>query len=141
MARVSPAEFAEKYVRRTAGAVQDYTKGIDRVTEAPGQKAAAASGKMFAKLALPETQAKYARNVAAVDLGAWKTAAKSKGAGRIAAGVQAAQGKMQNFATQLLPYVDGVVSGMADMSDLTIEDSIARASHFMREMHNFNYNR
>jgi len=141
MARVTAAEYAEKYVRRTTAAVPDYTRGIARVTEAPGIKAAANSGKMFQKLALPETQEKYRRNVAAVDLGAWKTAATTKGAPRIAAGVQASQGKMQNFASQLLPFVDGVVDGMQAMPDLTIEDSIARASHFMREMHGFQYNR
>ena len=141
MARVTAAEYAEKYVRRTTGAVQDYTKGIARVTEAPGVKAAANADKMFQKLSQPETQAKYRRNVAAVDLSAWKNAATSKGAPRIAAGVQAAAGKMQNFAGQLLPHIDGIVSGMEGMADLTIEDSIARATHFMREMHGFQYSK
>ena len=40
MAKVTPQEFAEKWARRTQGATQDYIRGIDRVTEAPGVKAA-----------------------------------------------------------------------------------------------------
>jgi len=41
MARVNASEYAEKWGRRTKVATEDYRKGVERVSQAPGEKAAA----------------------------------------------------------------------------------------------------
>ena len=105
MAKVSPSEFASKWARRTAEATGDYTRGIDRVTEAPGIKAAQKAEKLLAELQRVVNEGIWQERVAGVSLQEWKTAAKEKGAGRIAAGVQAAESDMQKFATELLQAV------------------------------------
>jgi len=37
MAKVTEAEFVEKWARRLKGATEDMRRGADRVTEAPGE--------------------------------------------------------------------------------------------------------
>jgi hypothetical protein len=137
MARVTPEQFADKWNRRIKGAVPDITAGIQRVTSSPGEAAAAKADKMLARVTEAVTSGKWAERVRSVTVEDWRRAALNKGIPRIAAGADGAVDKMREFASQLLPYLDRVVSEVQRMPDVTLEDAVARASHVIREMAKF----
>jgi hypothetical protein len=137
MSRLTPAEFQEKHARRLKGAVEDIRKGIERVTEAPGVKAAAKQAKM--KMAINEAidTGKWAERTKKVTVGEWKDKAINKGLGRIASGIDGASGKVTDFASQLLTVQDGIVNKVKAMPDMTLEDRINRMTTFIRDMSKF----
>ncbi len=137
MARVTPEQFADKWNRRIKAAVPDIQAGVNRVTTAPGELAAAKQDKLLSRVQEAITSGKWSERVRSVGLEDWRAATLQKGLQRIAAGADAAQRKQIDFANQLLPYLDRVVAEIKRMPDLTIEDSIARASHLIREMAKF----
>ena len=137
MARVTPQQFAEKWARRTGQATQDYIAGVRGVREAPGQQAAEKADKLLAGVTRSINDGKWQARVSAVSLQSWQDAAVNKGAQRIAAGVQGAQNKMTRFASEVLPYLDNVVSEVKAMPDMTLEDRINRSSEFQRLMSQF----
>jgi hypothetical protein len=133
--RVTPAEATEKWVSRLSAATADITRGIDRVTEAPGQKAAAKKAKWLA--AVQQSQDKWARNVAAVSLEQWKALFKGVGVQRIAQGAQAKKGKMQGFLEQFMPHLEAGIAKVNAMPDTTFEDRIQKSVAMMRHNHDF----
>lgn len=135
--RVTPQEYAEKWARRTSGATQDYTRGVQRVTEAPGIKAAASVDRLLASLTEAIVSGKWGSRVSGVTLQQWKDAAINKGAGRIAAGVQNATQDMQKFATEVIAHINGVQAEIEAMPNVTLEDRIQRSVVFQRRMHDF----
>jgi len=139
--RVTPEQFVEKHARRTVAAVPDYQAGVERVTSAPGAEAAKKQAKMKANLVKAIDSGKWARRVAAVSLEDWKAAAGVKGAGRIAAGVEAAAPKVRAFAEQVLPVLARIKSEVDAMPDMTLEDGIARMTKQVREMAKFEFKR
>lgn len=140
MAKVTPAEYAEKWKRRLSGSTEDIRRGVNKVTQAPGQSAAAAQDRMLAGVNDAVTSGRWARKTAAVTLEQWKGAALEKGLGRIASGATAAESKMARTAQTLLPAVDAAAAAARSMPKGTIEDSIARAGEFMRRMRAFKDN-
>lgn len=137
MARVTPEQFADKWNRRIKAAVPDIQAGIQRVTTAPGESAAAKADKLLQRVTEAITSGKWAERVRSVTVEDWRRAALNKGIPRIAAGADGAMDKQREFASQLLPYLDRVVSEVKRMPDLTLEDAIARASYVIREMSKF----
>ena len=137
VAKVTPQEYADKWARRTAAAVPDYRAGVARVTEAPGQKAAAKVDKMRQNVNAALDSGKWESRVAGVTLPEWKSAAIEKGAARIGAGVEAAKGDMVRFGTELLQHTDTVAAEVAAMPDLSLADRIQRAVHNMTRMAEF----
>lgn len=135
--RVTPGEYAEKWGRRLSGATEDIRRGVDRVTESPTAKAAAAADKMLARLTIKVNDGTWARQLEKVSLPEWKAAMKDKGIGRIAAGVAGAQAKMQAFAAALLAHEESLMAEIDGMPDLTLEDSIARSTAWIRGMATF----
>ena len=137
MAKVTPQEAAEKWNRRTKGATADYTRGVQRVTEAPGAKAAQQADRYAAGVAEAVASGKWQERVGAVTLTDWQAKAVNKGAPRIAAGVEEATTDMAKFMGELLPHIDGGKAQVDAMPKNNIEDSIARATTFMRHMSTF----
>ena len=137
MARVTPQEAAEKQVRRLTAATEDIRRGVNRVTVAPGIAAAASADRMIAKLIESVQSGEWAARVSGVSLQEWKDAMLNKGVGRIAAGIQAAQPKLVKFYGELLPFIDTVKAEVDQMPNASLEDSIARSSHFQRRMAEF----
>lgn len=135
MARVNPAEYAEKWARRTSQASEDYRKGIERTTESPMEKAAAAQDKMLANLIESVNSGKWARALRNVTIAEWKDGALRKGVQRIAAGVQNATEKQRQMAQRLLETVDRGLSEIEQMPSTTFEDRKARANAWMDFMH------
>jgi len=135
MAKLDPSQAAEKWKMRTQGATAEYADGVRRVTQAPGQAAAAQRQKWQNNVAAAAP--KWAARVAAVSLSDWQDAAANKGAQRIAAGVQGASTKMERFFGDFLPHLDAGVRKVAAMPSTTFEDRVNRAIAMMR--HNREY--
>lgn len=134
MARVTPEEFAEKHARRLKGAVEDMRRGIEKVTTSPTAQAAAKQGKMLTNITESVNSGRWAAALKAVSVEEWRSAMIDKGLPRVSGGIDAAHDKVVRTAAKLLPIVDAAAAKVAGMADLTLEDSIARASTFIREM-------
>lgn len=134
--KVTPEQLADKWARRLKGSIEDMRTGVQRVTEAPGVKAAAAADKWQAKISEQRTKEKWARRVGGVTLEEWKRSMTEKGLSRIASGVDGAGAKMQRFATQLIDHQNAGLLVIDRMPDLTLEDSINRMAAWTRHMSN-----
>ena len=137
MAKVTPEEYQEKHARRLKASITDITRGVERVTKSPTAAAAEKEDKMLANLTKSVQDGKWARGLKKVSLEDWKSKMINKGVQRIAGGIDGAKDKVVEFASELLPHVDSGVSKVKGMPDLTIEDSINRASTFIRHMAGF----
>lgn len=137
MAKLTPSEFQEKHARRLTAAVEDVRKGIARVTVNPCELAAAKQEKMLANLTASVTDGRWAAGLKRVTLEEWKRKATDVGVGRIAGGITGAKDKVIAFAEQLLPHIDAGTAKIKTMSDITLEDNIARMTTFTRHMANF----
>lgn len=132
--RVNAQQYQEKQARRLKASIEDIKAGIDRVTEAPTAKAAAKQTKMIQNLTAAVNSGKWANSLKAVTLEQWKDKAKNKGVDRIAAGIDGAKDKVISFAEKLLAHEATLQNQVNGMPDLTLEDSIARATAWMRGM-------
>jgi len=137
MAKLTPREAQEKHARRLKGATEDIRRGVQKVTEAPGVKAAAKEEKMRANLLAALDSGKWKNRVAAVPLEEWKDKMLNKGVGRIAAGVDEAAGDIENFFGELFEHQDGLARSLENMPDLTLEDNINRMTQYVRGMAEF----
>lgn len=135
--RLTAKQFQEKHARRTKGAISDLKAGVNRVTEAPGKKAAAKVEKMRAKLVEAIDDGTWAERTAAVTLEEWKEKMLTKGAGRVSEGIDGAAAKVEAFAEQLIAHENSVLARIEGMPDLTLEDSISRARFWIEEMAKF----
>jgi len=134
---MTPQQFTEKYSRRIKAAGQDMIDGINAVTTSPTLQAANKQAKMIQNLTAAVTSGKWANGLKKVTLDEWKSKMIDKGVGRVAAGVDAAQGKITDFASQLLPALANAQAKISGMPDLTLEDSINRMNTFIRDMAKF----
>lgn len=137
MGKLTPKEAQEKHARRLKASIGDIEAGVGRVTEAPGKKAAAKADKMLAGITESVRDGTWARRVGAVSLEDWKRAMTEKGIGRIAAGIDGAAAKTEDFFAQLFAYQDGLKGKLNAMPDLTLEDSISRMTTWVRDMAKF----
>lgn len=135
--RVTPQEAAEAWKTNLSGATTRIQAGINRVTEAPGRKAAMKSAKWLQ--AVTAAKEKFERNVGRVTLEDWKAVTLAIGVPRVAQGAQAKVGKYTAFATEFLPYLAQGVDRIANMPDMTLEDRIQKAVAMIR--HNANFKR
>lgn len=137
MARVTPEQAAAKWSQRASASTEDYKRGVQSVQTSPGQLAARAADTWLART--QAAKAKFIARSQAVDLGSWQQAAAGKGANRFAEGVQGAQGAMQQFMSEFLPYQDRGVAAVRAMPNANLEQSIARSAAMIR--HNSNFRR
>lgn len=135
MARTTPQEYAEKWARRLKGSTEDVRRGVQRVAQAPGQKAAASQRLMVQKLMEAIESGLWAQQVAGVTLEDWKKAMVEKGITRLASGVDAAQPHQAQMAERLLAAVDSAVAAANAIPKGDIEASVQRMTTYIREMH------
>jgi len=135
--KLTAEEFADKHARRLKGSIDDIRSGVGKVTVAPTLLAAAKQDKMLQNLTAAVQSGKWATRLKAVDLPTWQDKILNKGLGRIASGIDGAHDKVVSFATQLLPYEATLQDQVAKMPDLTLEDSVNRASSWIRGMSKF----
>jgi hypothetical protein len=134
MARVTPQEYGEKWSRRLKGSTEDIRRGIDRVSEAPGEAAARSKDLMLAKVTQAINDGTWESQVRGVSKEDWQRAAKEKGIGRIAQGVDSSMPKQTQMAERLLAAVDSSVAAANRVKRGTLEDNIQRMTIFVRSM-------
>lgn len=134
---MTPSEFQLKHSRRLKAALEDMRTGVERVTQAPGAKAAQSADKMRSKLMEALDSGKWARRVGSVTLDQWKTSMTQKGIPRVSAGIDGAAQKTTEFATQLFEHENRVLEEVNRMPNVTLEDSITRATSWIRRMSEF----
>lgn len=137
MARLTAKQVTEKHARRLKGAVEDMRIGVDNVTVNPMTKAIAKIPKMRANLLKAIDDGKVERGMKRVSLDDWKGAMIDRGIPRVAAGVDAAAVKIEDFYGELLPHIDKAKASIERLPDVSLEDSINRMSTFIREMAKF----
>mgnify|MGYP003142662288 FL=1 len=137
MAKLTPEGYAEKQARNLKNSLPDIRAGIERVSTAPGVAAAAAQTRMKDNLNRSIDDGRWAAKVRGVTLEEWKNAALNKGVDRIAAGIDQAHDKQVQMAGRLLAAVDSSAAKANAMPKGTIQDSIARMTTFVEDMHKF----
>ena len=137
MAKLTPEQYAEKQARNLKNSLLDIRAGIERVSTAPGVAAAAAQTRMKDNLNRSIDDGRWAAKVRGVTLEEWKNAALNKGVDRIAAGIDQAHDKQVQMAGRLLAAVDSSAAKSNAMPRGTIQDSIARMTTFVEDMHKF----
>jgi len=137
MAKLTPKEVQEKHARRLKAAVPDMQVGVERVTESPTLKAAAAADKMLHNLTKSVQDGKWQAGLKRVTLEEWKQKMINKGIGRVATGIDEAADKVEAFYGQLLPHIDKGLAALDKMPDVTLEDSINRMVANARHMSKF----
>jgi hypothetical protein len=122
-----PATVAARWVSHIGGAVDKIRQGVQSVTTAPTQAAAAAGNLWQQRVADPATLAKFQRSLSRVSLSDWQNAMINKGIPRIATGASNAKDKFTAFLTQFLPFVNNVANQVRSMPKATLDDRINRA--------------
>ena len=136
---VTAQEAAENYASGLSNSVDKIARGVDRVNEAPGIRAAAKKEKWKAGIDRAYQNGTWARNVARVSVEEWRKAFKEKGLNAISSGAQFAIPKMASFFDQFLPHLQKGMDEVSKMPDLTLEDKIARMTKMVR--HNASFRR
>lgn len=119
---LTPQEYTTKLQTRLKQARPEIERGIARVTEAPGKKAAAKASKMLNGITESVNSGQWARRVGAVPLDEWKDKMMKKGVGRISTGIDEAGPKIMSFAEEFLPYLQRVQNELNSMPDATQDD-------------------
>lgn len=135
--RATPEQAQAKWVQNLSASTALIGQRVAAVTEAPGAKAARASGLWLAKVT--QAKDKFARNVGRVSLQDWQAAMTNIGIPRVSQGAQSKQSKVGSFMAEFLPYLAQGVARIDAMPKATIEDSINRATAMIR--HNAGFKR
>ena len=137
MPKVTAEEFVEKHARRLKASLDDIRRGVERLKESPTVAAAKKLDKMRERWLKAMDEGKIKRGLESVPLDEWKDKFLEKGVARIPSGVDGAREKMLKFASKLLSYQAAGQAKIKEMPDVTLEDSIARASEWIRYMSKF----
>lgn len=137
MARLTPAEFGEKWQRNLSASTEDIRRGVNAVTVAPGRLAAAQKATWLARI--QQSADKWANNVSRVSLEDWKRKMIDVGLTRVAPGAAANVDKVSDFAADFLPHLYRGVEQVRSMPKTDLESGIQRAVAMMR--HNATFRR
>jgi hypothetical protein len=129
--KATPADAAQAWSTGFSGASAKYVAGINSVTVSPGQLAANQKSAYLANVAASANI--WAAKMAAMDLGTWKAAAANVGAARLATGATKGAPKMQQFMTNFLPQLAGIVSSLPARG--TFEQNMQRSMAYATALH------
>ncbi len=135
MARKTAAQWLEKWGRNLGTAGQDIKDGVNALSVAPGEAAAAAQDRMLANLIESIQSGRWAQAVSGVSLADWKTAMIEKGIPRLSQGIAGAKRNKVAEITELLANVDAAAAAANQIPKGDINASMARANAFMLAMH------
>ena len=127
----SAAEAAQRWQQGFGAAGQRWADGIESVTVAPGQLAAAAQSRYPA--GVQQNAQKWASRVSSVSLAQWKQQAVAKGQGRLATGAQTGMSKYQARIQQVLDAEKSIIGSLPPRG--TVEQNIQRSAAFQLQMH------
>ncbi|MGH3180401.1 MAG: hypothetical protein ACRDOE_00600 [Streptosporangiaceae bacterium] len=135
--RKTAQQSSDNWLQHLSSATPAITSGVQGVTKAPGQAAAAQKQKWLQRVTASAD--KFATQSSRVSLADWQNLMINVGIPRIAQGAQAKQSKYTDFASNFLPYLQTGVSKVDAMPSVTLEDNINRAVAMIR--HNSQYKR
>lgn len=101
---LNPSAVTAKWKQRAGAAAKDWAAGIQGVTVAPGQLAAARANEALAGYTAAITSGRWAARVSSVSLGDWQSKAASK-QGNYTAGINAADAKRARFDAAWVPLM------------------------------------
>lgn len=127
----SAADAAAKWQQGFGAAGASWAAGIEAVTVAPGQLAAAAMPRYLS--GVQANANKWAANSAAVTLATWKQQSINKGQARLATGAQTGMAKYQAKIGPVLDAMKSIVPSLPPRG--TVEQNIQRSSQFQLAMH------
>lgn len=133
MARSIPsaADAASRWQQGFGSSGQKWADGIESVTIAPGQLAAAAKPRYLA--GVQQNADKWAANSAAVTLATWKQQSVSKGQARLASGAQTGMAKYQAKIGPVLDQIKSITASLPPRG--SVEQNIQRSSQFQMQLH------
>lgn len=134
MAKVNAQQWLQKWGTNLGAASQYITSGVNRVTVAPGQQAAAASDRMLAGVTASVTSGAWGARVSAVTLPQWQQAMLQKGIPRLQTGISAAQQNKQASITTFLSAVDAAAADAHALPKGNLQQNIARSVAFQTSM-------
>lgn len=140
MARLTPQQAAEKWMRNLQSSTQDIQAGVNRVQVNPAEQAIAAKDKMVANWNAAINNGSWERGLQNVTLQDWKNKMLNVGIPRIQQGAAAGMPKYQAYAAHVQPFMDNLQAQVQAMPNVTIEDSIARMAAWARGMHQYDRN-
>jgi hypothetical protein len=121
---------------QSAGTAQTrFTEGVQSTTVDPTQLAIAAQSKLLAGFNDAVQSGRWARNLAQVGAGGWKSATLAK-ANNYSTGIAAGAGKYQSAMQTWGPIIDSAASQVASMPNNSFADSLARMNAFATQLHN-----
>lgn len=124
--KMSAQEISTKWNKNYKNGISDAIAGVQRVSESPMEKAAAAEDKMKSNLIASIDNGVWRNRLQKVSLAEWQTKTATKLRERGAGGADAAMSKRQAFDTWQVNTLNGVLPEIANMPDLTLEDSKQR---------------
>lgn len=130
--KATAAQAAEAWQNGFSGAATKFTAGVNAVTTAPGQLAAAQKNLYVQNVTAAANT--WASKVAAVDLQTWKTATINTGVARLGSGATKGAPKMQSFMTAFLPALTNIVNGLGPRG--SFEQNLARFQAYATALHN-----
>lgn len=133
MAKVTAQQWGANWSQALANKTQKIQQGVQAVSTAPGQKAAAKANAMLAGVTHAVTSGKWAANVSSVSLSDWQAATLAK-VGNVATGASAAvkTQKFQQAITQMLSDNDAALAAISGMPSDTSDQRMQRALAFMQ---------
>lgn len=137
MGKHTPKEAFDTYSQTMKSRTEKMIRGVKRVSEAPGIRAAKQQDKMRANLIRSIDDGTWADRVSAVSLSEWQDAMVNKGIPNISRGIDAAEPKMLSFFADLFDHQDKIQSELAAMPDTTPADAKARMNHNFDRMSQF----
>lgn len=130
--RVSAEEAAANWARGVQNGSAKMAAGVDRVTQAPGQKAAQKVDKW--RQNTMDAAAKWQANVARVPLAEWQEKMRTLGVSRATQGATANQGKVAQRLAPVFSHMNSVLAQVDALPDTTLEDRIQKSAAFARGM-------
>lgn len=136
----SPQSVAQKWVNNLSNATTSIREGVEAVTTAPTEKAAARSDAYVAGVQRAVQDGKWQNGLRRVTLADWQRSMLDKGLTRVASGASAAKPKMEEFLSDFLPFVEqGKAAIDRELPRGDAEQNIQRAVAMMR--HNMKFKR
>ena len=126
MARLTAKQIADKQIRKSQQATEDYLQGIDSVQEAPTQRAKRKKDKMKANFLKAMEEGKWEDGLDAWTNEDWKEVTKKKGGARYSDGVTEARPQIEAFHEDFQAFIDRVKVVIDKMPDVTPEQRIAK---------------
>lgn len=129
--KATAADAANSWSTNFAAAGTKYAAGINAVTVAPGQLAAAQKNAYVANV--QANSGIWAAKVASVSLQDWKQAATTTGAQRLATGATKGAPKMQTFMSKFLPSLGSIVDGLPARG--SFDQNLQRFTAYAQALH------